>query len=116
MGLPLPGTTVQMAKTKARNAGLRTQTIAFRDFHPESRSGRELVARGADSSTDKSRPLESNDRSSSPRSGHTDAVSGPGIRRFVAVPLLRRSQSGFGETSRAGTGRIPPSIPIRRLP
>jgi len=69
---------------------------AVRDLHPESRPGGQLGPRAAEPVADVAGATAGGDRAAIAGPGNAHALSGAGIRLYVAVPVLRRSRSRSG--------------------
>ena len=65
----------------------------------------------AAASADQPRPLPRDDGAAAARAGNADAVSGAGVRRVDAVPVLRRPPAPSWRGRAQGTRRVPLAVP-----
>src|SRR5262249_28947053 len=106
--IPLSGAALLVAEASPRDAVVQRAAGKSRLLPAEPRSGGELAKRRAHA-------LRAADRAAVARAEHADAVSGRGVRRVHAVPLLRRPQAGASRGRVQRTPRIPDAVSIDRL-
>src|SRR5579884_3755615 len=90
MGIPLSGTTLDLATAAPGSSGFRTESGLVCKLHSKPRSNCQLGIRFAPQRTHHNSKIQSADSPVAADAGYADALPGPGIRSHDAVPLFRR--------------------------
>ena len=98
-------------KRSARDAGAGPSDVGVCDLPREPRPGRQFRGRQTPAPAHVPRAPPRDDRVDAARSGHADAVPGPGILILGPVPVFRGSQPGAGGGRRARPHRVPLPVP-----